>query len=78
MGLEIGTRVRLLCPSGSLPDSAVGRTGIVTRKDEYLDYWIVKLDQPLVWWLDDYTNCISLEEVREDEENLEIVEKAGS
>lgn len=66
--LRPGTRVRLRAPSSLL--ELRQDTGTVVRKDQWADYYIVRLDTPAI--------ChdgepVELTEIREDIENLDVI-----
>jgi hypothetical protein len=68
--LEPGTRVRLRSPHHLL--QLRSDTGRVLRPDEHLDYYIVRLDAPALYFHAD-GQAEELSEVREDADNLDVL-----
>lgn len=68
--LAPGTRVRLRSPSHVLQLQA--NTGRIVRHDEWLDYYIVRLDKPARYQHAD-GHIEELNEIREDVDNMEVL-----
>mgnify|MGYP001573832116 CR=1 FL=1 len=71
-----GARVRLTTPLAWFrvnADLALDcDTGTIERKDVWADYWIVRLDKPAIDL--DCTALTYVPEIREDADNLELIE----
>jgi hypothetical protein len=69
--LASGTRVRLVAPSCLLELRTA--TGTVVRKDQWADYYIIRLDEPALYHGGQGTPE-TLCEIAEDIDNLEVIE----
>lgn len=68
--LPTGARVRIVAPHFLL--TLRSRLGTIVRRDEYLDYYIVRLDEPVAYREPD-GRTTDLAEIRESAANLEVV-----
>lgn len=68
--LKAGTRVRLREPSYNL--KLLSQTGTIVRPDKWMDYYIVRLDEP-AYYVHADGRQEELTEVREDIDNLDVI-----
>ena len=68
--LPTGTRVRILTPHFLL--TMRSPLGTIVRKDEYLDYYIVRLDEP-ARYREPSGHTTPLDEIRESVANLKVL-----